>query len=285
MSNTPTSSNTASTDEKEMSFVEHLDELRIHLIRIAIGIVAAAIFVFFATDFILKEIVFGPLQDNFLTYKAICYVSHLLQQGDALCYTPAKINLVTFEMGEAFLLHMKICFFGGLIIAFPYILWELWKFIKPALHDNERQSTYGVVFACSTLFMMGILFGYFVLAPFSISFLVGYSLPMINADTGGNLVKATSLINYMLMFTIPIGLVFEMPIIVYYLSKIGLVTDAFMKEYRRHAIVFILVVAAIVTPPDVMTQIVVSIPLYILYEVSISIAAKQTRIRAEADRD
>ncbi len=267
------------SEEKEMSFVEHLDELRIHLIRIAIAICVSAVFVFFATKAIFEYIVFGPLNENFLTYTLMCKLSHWAELGDKMCYAPASINLVTFEMGEAFLLHIKVCLFGGLIIAFPYILWELWKFIKPGLYRKEVRAANGLVIIGSLLFLFGIAFGYFVLAPFAINFLVTYDLPMVNAGNSGNLIKATSLINYMIMFTMPVGIIFEMPIIVFYLAKMGLVTDTLMRVYRRHAIVMILVIAAFVTPPDIMTQVIIGIPIYFLYELSIHIAARQTRKR------
>lgn len=280
MPDTATSPVAITSEEKEMSFVEHLEELRIHLIRIAISVCVSAVFVFFATKSLFKHIIFGPLNDDFLTYQMMCRLSHWMDLGDKMCYSPPVIDLVTLEMGEAFLLHIKVCIFGGLIIAFPFILWELWKFIKPGLYPKERKAANGVVVVSSLLFLIGISFGYFILAPFAINFLAGYELPMINAASSNNLIKATSFMNYMIMFTMPVGIIFELPIIVYYLSKMGLLTDSFMREYRRHAIVLILVIAAFVTPPDVMTQVIIGIPIYILYEISIQIAAKQTQKRA-----
>ncbi len=277
----PPTTQATQTDEKEMSFVEHLEEMRVHLIRIAIALCVAAVFVFFATQTIFEVIIFGPLNESFLTYQLMCRLSHEMGLGEQMCYAPASVNLVTFEMGEAFLLHIKTCLFGGLIISFPYILWEFWRFVKPGLYPNERKAANGVVSVSSFLFILGIAFGYFVLAPFAINFLVNYELPMVNAGANGNLIKATSLINYMIMFTVPVGIIFELPIIVYYLAKMGLITDTFMRVYRRHSIVVILIIAAFVTPPDVMTQIIIGIPIYILYELSIYIAAKQTRKREE----
>lgn len=266
-------------EEKEMSFVEHLEEMRVHLIRMVISILLSAVFVFFATRSVFKVVIFGPLQEDFLTYRLLCRLSHWLELGDSMCYDPVVANLVTLEMGEAFLLHIKVCVFGGIILAFPYLLWEFWRFIKPGLYKEEQKAANSVVFVGSLLFIMGISFGYFVLSPFAINFLLGYELPMINESSNGNLIKATSMINYMIMFTVPVGIVFELPIIVYYLAKMGLITDTFMRTYRRHAIVGILVLAAFVTPPDVMTQIIIGIPIYILYELSIGIAAKQTKKR------
>ncbi|MCP4438299.1 MAG: twin-arginine translocase subunit TatC [Aureispira sp.] len=264
---------------REMTFVEHLEELRMHIMRSVIVIVAVAIVVFFATDIILTKVIFAPIQSDFLTYKVFCALSHKIGLEGALCYDPTTIKLITLDMGEAFLLHIKICFFGGLIVSFPYVLWEAWKFIRPALYNNEINATRGVVSVSSFLFLLGVCFGYFVMAPFAINFLVNYNLPMIN--DGGNMIKATSYINYMIMFTIPTGVLFELPIVVYYLSKIGLVTDAGMRTYRRHAIIAILLLAAVVTPPDVMTQIIIGIPIYFLYEISINIAAKQTKKREQ----
>lgn len=268
-----------SSTEKEMSFVEHLDELRLHLIRIVIGICVSAVFIFFATRAIFKYIIFGPLREDFPTYQLLCQLSGWLGLGDKMCYTPVNVSLITLEMGEAFLLHIKVCLVGGLVVAFPYVLWELWRFIKPGLYAEERKAANGVVVVGSLLFALGVAFGYFILSPFATNFLLGYELPMINHTNSGNLIKATSLINYMVMFTLPVGIIFELPILIFYLSKMGLVTDAGMRAYRRHAVIGILVLAALVTPPDVMTQFIIGIPIYILYELSIGIAAKQTRLR------
>ena len=286
-------------DEKEMSFVEHLDELRQHLIRSIIAIVAGAIFIFFATKFIFKIILFGPLDANFPTYQAMCQLSHLAGWEEAMCYTPIQINMQTLDMGEAFLLHIKVCIFGGIILAFPYLLWEFWRFVKPGLFNHERKATKGFVFFGSILFLLGVAFGYFILSPFAINFLAGYQLTMINQQADymeimrscsecctfpteevakkGGIIKAASFINYMLMFTLPTGLLFELPMIVFFLARMGLITAKSMRRYRRHSIVVILILAAVVTPPDIMTQILIGIPIYVLYELSIGIAARQER--------
>jgi|LauGreSBDMM110SN_4_FD.fasta_scaffold42517_2 sec-independent protein translocase protein TatC len=263
-------------EEREMSFVEHLDELRKHIIRSLIAIVSAAIFMFFLTDIVFKDILFYPLSADFPTYQLMCYLEQLLKIP-GVCITPVKTSLQTFDMGEAFALHMKICIYGGLIISFPYVLWELWKFVKPGLYQAEVKATRGVVLITSFLFLLGIAFGYFVLAPFSINFLVGYQLPMINEND--SFIKAGSFINYMIMFTFPAGILFELPVLIYYLAKIGILTDKAMRSYRKHSIVGILLLAAVVTPPDVLSQLLVAIPVYILYELSIGIAARQTRKR------
>lgn len=262
----------------EMSFVEHLDELRMHLIRAFIGISAAAIVMFFATELVFKYVIFGPLDPNFITYKLFCGISEQLGT-QALCYTPVNPELQTFDMGEAFLLHIKVCLIGGIIVSFPYVLYEFWKFVRPGLYTTEVSATRGVVGVGSLLFLLGVAFGYFILSPFAINFLVGYQLPMVNE--GQSIIKAKSFVNYMIMFTLPAGLIFELPIIVYYLARMGIVTSAGMRQYRRHSIIGILLLSAMITPPDVMTQIIVSIPVYILYELSINIAKKQEKKRNE----
>jgi sec-independent protein translocase protein TatC len=263
-------------EEREMSFVEHLEELRMHIIRAVIAIASFAILVYFITDFVFRKIIFYPLSTDFPTYKLMCWISDLLKMP-IVCITPVKSQVQTFDMGEAFTLHVKVCIVGGIIMAFPYILWELWKFIKPGLHKKEIRAARGAVAYTSILFMLGVAFGYFILAPFSINFLVGYQLPMVNEEA--SMIKAGSFINYMIMFTIPSGLVFELPIIIFFLSRLGIITDKDMRTYRRHSIIGILVIAAIVTPPDVLSQMIVAFPIFILYELSIGIAARQTKRR------
>jgi sec-independent protein translocase protein TatC len=273
----------AKGEEKEMSFVEHLEELRQHIIRSLLAIVIVGVTIFFATEFVFEKILFAPIKKDFATYQFLCWLSPYLGLENGLCYNPTNIKLITLGMGEAFALHLKVCFFGGIIVAFPYILWEFWRFISPGLYAHERKAVRGMVGISSFLFALGIFFGYFILSPFGINFLVNYTLPMINVDQ--NNIVADSFINYMIMFTIPVGIVFELPIVIYYLSMIGMVTPQFLREYRRHAIVIILIVAAVVTPPDVVSQVFVAIPVYILYEISIGVSAKQARLRAEREKE
>jgi sec-independent protein translocase protein TatC len=268
----------ADQKERDMTFVEHLDELRMHIIRSIIAIGAFAIIIFFTTDFVFKTVIFGPLSKNFPTYQFFCWMGNLLKMP-ALCYDPVQPELQTFDMGEAFLLHIKVCLIGGVIVAFPYILYELWKFVRPGLYASEVKATRGVVGISSILFLLGVSFGYFILSPFAINFLVGYQLPMVNETTA--IIKANSFINYMIMFTLPAGIIFELPIIIFYLARMGIVTPAGMRKYRRHSIIGILLLSAMITPPDVMTQIIVSIPVYILYEFSINIAARESKKRAK----
>lgn len=264
--------------EQEMSFLEHLEELRWHLIRSAASILVTGTIVFLAQDFVFDKVLFAPRYDWFLTYQAICGFSELIGLGDTLCFYPPDLQVIIIELGEAFLTHIKVSIMLGFVLAFPYIFWEFWRFIKPGLYEKEQKVTRGIVFVCSLLFISGVLFGYYVISPFAITFLAGYPLAGISEST----VALSSYINYMVMFTIPSGLIFELPIIVYFLAKAGLVTADFMRTYRKHAFVLILILAAIVTPPDVVTQFLIGIPLFILYEISINIAK---RIEKEHEKE
>ncbi|MBR9919692.1 MAG: twin-arginine translocase subunit TatC [Bacteroidetes bacterium] len=256
--------------EKEMSFLDHLEELRWHIIRslIAVGVIGILLFIFYR--FIFDHVIFGPAHEDFITYRLICRAS------EALCFTPPPIPTQAIGFGESFIMTIKTSFIIGIIVAFPYIFWEFWRFISPGLYDKERNATRGIVIICSLLFFMGVLFGYFIIAPFAVNFLMGFTIPGVQ-----NTPTLSSFLNYMIMFTAPAGLIFELPIVVYFLSKIGLVTPAFMRKYRRHSFIGILLLAAIVTPPDVVTQFLIGIPLYILYEISIIISARVNK-RAEA---
>lgn len=255
---------TAKNDEAEMSFLDHLEVLRWHLIRSISAIIIGAIVIFVAKDFVFEKIIFAPKKAGFPTYKILCSLS------DRLCMQPPRLELITRELGEQFMIHIKSSFILGFVIAFPYVIYEIWRFVKPGLYKNERKYARGFVSICSFLFLIGVLFGYFVISPFAITFLGAYSVgsEAVNSPT------LASYVNYMTMFTLPSGIVFELPVIVYFLTKIGLVGSAAMKKYRRHAIVVILILAAIITPPDVVTQFLIGIPILFLYEVSILIAKR-----------
>ena len=163
-------------------------------------------------------------------------------------------------------------------MAFPYILWEVWRFVKPGLYDNEKRAARGFVLICSFLFLSGVLFGYFVIAPFAIKFLASYDIGAINAPT------LESYVNYMVLFTLPTGIIFQLPVLVYFLTKIGLIDAEFMRTYRRHAIVLILILSAMITPPDVITQFLIGIPLFFLYELSINVARRVKKQEEEAEK-
>lgn len=258
-------------EEKEMSFLDHLEELRWHIIKSLIAIIVIAIAVFLAKDFVFNTIIFGPKRSDFVTYEFLCGLS------ERLCLRPPDFELITRELGEQFLVHLKVSFWLGLIVAFPYVFYQFWSFIKPGLYENEQKATRGTVVICSLLFLLGIAFGYYVIAPFAVTFLTSYDVGATSAPT------LQSYVNYMTMFTIPTGIIFELPILVYFLSKIGIITPSFMRTYRKHAVIVMLILASIITPPDPQTMILISLPLIILYEFSILISARVQKQREKAD--
>jgi sec-independent protein translocase protein TatC len=257
-------------EQAEMSFLEHLEELRWHLMRSVI-----AIGVFFVTAFVNKEIVFdklvfGPMRLDFLTYDMLCRLSYKMGLVDRLCLEAIPFTVINLEMAGQFLLHIKVSFVLGLVLAFPYIFWEFWRFISPGLHKKERKYARGIVFYCSMLFFMGVSFGYLVLTPFSINFLGSYQVTPDIVNT----ISISSYTSLLIMFTLFTGIIFELPIVVYILSKVGIVTPSLMKSYRKHSIITILILSAVITPPDWISQVMISLPLFILYEVSIFISAR-----------
>lgn len=254
-----------------MSFVDHLEELRGHIIRSLLAIIAGGIFMFVKIDWFFEKVIAGPLQANFVSYTALCRLSHWLKVGDTLCLPPARAELQAITFGSQFISSITIAFVGGFIVAFPYIFWEFWKFIKPALSQRELKSTRGAIFWVSFFFFAGTAFGYFLLAPFTFSFLSNYTI-----GTHNIIVSRPTLSDYLEnLVDIIIGsaLAFQLPIISHVLTKIGLITPRFLKTYRKYAYVAILVVAAVITPsPDWMSQMIVFIPLAMLYEFSILVA-------------
>ena len=259
----------AQSDEKEMSFLDHLEELRWHIIRSLIAIVGVGIVLFIFHNPLFDYVITGPKHPNFVSYIAFCNLSQWLGLGEMMCFSPPEFDIIAVGFAETFITSIKVSFIGGFVVAFPYVFYEIWNFIRPGLYDQERKATRGVVAVCSFLFLLGVSFGYFVIAPFATNFLAGYTLPEV-----ANSPTLKSFIGYMVMFTLPAGLIFELPIVVYFLSKFGLVTADTMRNYRKHAVIGILILASILTPPDVVTQFLIGIPLYILYEVSILIAGR-----------
>lgn len=267
-------------ERAEMSFFDHIEELRRHILRSAVAIAAVAVVCFLNKDFIFDTLMFGPRNPNFPTFRILCGLSHSTGLEDRLCFQPVEFKIITRQLGEILMQHLYVSFWLGFVGAFPFVLWEFWKFLRPGLLEAEQKAVRGVVGICSALFLLGVSFGYFVIAPFSINFLAGYTLE--GAEVSPTL---DSYVTYMTMFTIPIGLVFEMPVVAYFLTKMGLVGYRSLQLYRRHAVVAILITAAVITPPDVVSQTIVGIPLYLLYEVSILVAKRVQRKReAEFNR-
>ncbi|MDA1009149.1 MAG: twin-arginine translocase subunit TatC [Bacteroidetes bacterium] len=259
-----------STQDKEMSFLDHLEIFRWHLIRSAIAVLFFAIIAFIFKDIVFDVILLGPKDPNFPTYKALCAISQYLGLEDALCLKESPFTLMNITMSGQFSSHVTTSIFAGFIVAFPYVFWEFWRFIRPALHVNESTMARGIVFFSSVLFLLGVLFGYYVIAPLSVNFLGSYQV----SSTVANQITLSSFISTVTTVSFANGIIFELPILVYFLTKIGLLTPEFMRVYRKHAIVVILILAAVITPPDVTSQILVSLPLIVLYEISIKISAR-----------
>lgn len=247
--------------------MQHLEALRWHLFRSVVAIIAVALIAFLNKEFIFDTIIFGPKQADFPTYRALCWLSEKFSID--FCIKDFPFIIMSMTMSGQFTMHMWVAFITGLIVGFPYLLWEVWRFVKPALTSNEKQYSTGIVFFSSVLFIIGVFFGYFVIAPLSINFLGSYQV----SEQVKNQISLDSYISTITFLTFASGIVFELPIVIYFLSKIGIVTPQFMRTYRKHAIVVILIVAAVITPsPDVTSQILVAIPLYFLYEISIFVS-------------
>ena len=259
-----------STQDKEMSFLDHLEIFRWHLIRAAIAILFFAIIAFIFKDIVFDVILLGPKDPKFPTYRALCTISQYLGFQDALCLTESPFSLMNISMSGQFSTHITTSIFAGFIIAFPYVFWELWRFIHPALHTNETTIVRGIVFFSSVLFFFGVFFGYYVVAPLSVNFLGSYQV----SSTVANQISLTSFISTVTTVSFANGIIFELPILVYFLTRIGLLTPNFMRIYRKHAMVVILILSSIITPPDVTSQLLVSLPLIVLYEISIKISTR-----------
>ncbi|MBD1393678.1 twin-arginine translocase subunit TatC [Mucilaginibacter glaciei] len=256
------------TMEAEMSFFDHLEALRWHLVRSAIAIVIFTCLAFYFYDFIFDTIIMGPSRPSFWTYRMLCELGAWLHR-DGFCINKINIDLINTDMAGQFTLQINSGLLIGITAGFPYLLWELWRFIKPALHEKERKAASGFVLYATGLFILGVMFGYFIITPESINFLSNFTV----SSKIQNLFTVDSYLSSVATLTLATGVVFELPILVYVLSSLGILTQKFMRETRRYAVVVILVIAAIVTPtPDMLTMTIVSIPLFILYEIGILVA-------------
>ncbi len=255
--------------EGEMSFLEHLEELRWHIIRSVIAIFVLMIVAFMFKNIIFDKIILAPKNPEFFTNRILCRLGELVNVK-ALCINTKPVNLISINMAGQITTHITVALVAGLIIAFPYVLYEFWKFFRPALHNNEQQVAKGGVVVTSLLFFTGVLFGYYALAPLSIHFLTTYE---VSADVV-NQINIRSYIGTLTSICLATGLIFELPVITYFLTKVGIITPGFLTKYRKHAVLIIVIVAAIITPPDVFSQMLVCIPLLILYEVGIVISKR-----------
>ena len=256
------------SDKSEMSFLDHLEVLRWHLVRSSIAIMLFMTIAFVFKGFVFDQIILAPQSSEFLTYRLFCDLSHWLDLGNKLCFDDISFSLINIAMSGQFTTHILVSAIAGFILAFPYLLIEVWRFISPGLKKSEKKSAFALVFWGTILFMSGVLFGYYVIAPLSVQFLGNYTV----SSTVSNSISLNSYISTLTSIVIACAIVFQLPIIVYFLSKIGLITPQLMKTYRRHSIVIVLILSAIITPPDITSQILVAIPLVFLYEVSILIS-------------
>jgi len=255
--------------EKDMSFLGHLEELRWHLIRAFSFIFIIAIAAFIFNDIVFDKIILAPKNPEFYTNKLLCQLGTLVGIPK-LCINTEPFQIISIKMAGQFTMHITTSIFAGIILGFPYLFWEFWRFIKPALYEKEVKHSRGAVTISSFLFLLGVLFGYFIIAPLSVHFLGSYSI----SDEVLNQINLKSYIGTITSVTLASGITFELPVLIYFLSKTGLVSPSFLKKYRRHAIIVILLLAATITPPDIFSLILVTFPLIILYEVGIQISKK-----------
>ncbi|TDH20891.1 twin-arginine translocase subunit TatC [Segetibacter sp. 3557_3] len=259
--------------QEEMTFVDHLEALRWHIVRSLLAIIIIGIVIFINIDWVFDRVIAGPLQNDFISYRAMCSFSHLIHLGDALCMPPINIKMQTTTFSSQFMSSITIAFMGGFIAAFPYIFWELWSFIKPALTPKEVKHASGSIFWVSLFFFTGAAFGYFLLGPFTFNFLANYTIgttQLLEAKP-----TLTDYLDNLLDIILGCGIAFELPVLAYVLTKIGLITPEILRSSRKYAVVVILVISAVITPsPDWTSQMLVFVPLFLLYQLSIVISKR-----------
>ncbi len=255
---------------QEMTFLEHLEELRWHIIRAVGSILIFAIFAFINIKWIYRNIIIAPGKPDFWTYEMLCKLSDLTG-ADGLCVRELNFVLQSVGMGDQFTMSITSAIIAGLLFAFPYAFWEIWRFISPGLKLSERKAARGAVFYVTILFFSGVLFGYYIASPLAINFLANYTLD----ESIKNEFNISSYISTVATLTLACGVAFQLPIVVFVLSKAGILTPSFMRTYRKHSVVVILIVAAVITPsPDIYSQILVALPLLLLYEIGITVSAR-----------
>lgn len=263
-------------EQAEMTFIDHLEALRWHIIRSLVVVGIIAIVIFFNIQWVFDKIIAGPIRPDFVSYKAFCDLSHWLHVGDALCMAPVHIEMLNTTFGGQFFSSFSIAFVGGIIAAFPYIFWEFWRFVKPALKPGELRHTRFAIFWVSFFFFLGASFGYFILGPFTFNFLATFQI------SASNMVQTkptiSDYIDNLTNLILGCGIAFELPVMAFVLTKVGLITPKFLKASRKYAIVIILIAAAIITPsPDWISQTIVFLPLMLLYELGVIVSARVYR--------
>lgn len=256
--------------DKEMTFWEHLDELRGTLFRSLIAVMACSVAAFAFKGILFDHILLAPKSPDFITYRILCRFGEWIRVP-SLCIDPSSFDLINIKLAGQFLSHMNIAFVAGLIVAMPYLLWELWRFVRPGLTHKERRVSRGAVTVISLLFLTGVLFSYFIVVPLMVNFLGGYQV----SGAVKNQIALTSYTSSLTMMTLVMGLLFELPVLVIFLTRVGILTPAVLKKYRKHTVVALVITAGIITPsPDIFSQLVVAVPLYALYETSLVIAGR-----------
>jgi sec-independent protein translocase protein TatC len=269
----------AGMERAEMSFIDHLEALRGHLFRSVLAIVIGGVVVGIYNDFFIKKVLMGPTHSDFPTYAWLCNMGQKFGLGNALCMKEIGVKMQSTSVSGQFSMFFTVLIIGGIIIAFPYIFYEFWKFLKPALTKQELNKTQGVIFWVSLLFFMGVLFGYFVIAPYTVNFFANFQLD----ETIVNQWTINSYIDTLIPLILGTGLAFQLPLVMFFLSKIGIVTPDYLRKVRKYAIVIIVIVAGVITPPDVISQVIVSLPLLLLYEVSIWLSARVVKEKAKEE--
>ena len=268
-------------EKGEMSFIEHLEVLRGHLFRSVLAIAAGAIVFIVYNKFFVREVLMGPTHADFPTYKWLCKAGHAIGLGDAMCMKDIGLKMQSTSVSGQFSMYFTLIFVGGIIVAFPYIFWEFWRFVKPALTNKELSKTRGVIFWVSLLFFLGILFGYFIIAPYTVNFFANFQLD----DNIENRWTITSYIDTLVPLILGTGLAFQLPLVMFFLAKVGLMSPSFLRRNRKYAIVVILILAGIITPPDVISQVICTIPLMLLYEISIWLTVKVEKQKALQEKE
>lgn len=268
-------------EEGEMSFLEHLEVLRWHLVRAVASIFIFGIIAFVSKSFIFDTVLLGPKSGDFWTYRMLCDLSERFGLSDLLCITEIPFELINISMAGQFTTHIIVSIITGFIVSFPYVVFELWRFIRPGLYEGERKYATGMVFYTSLLFILGVMFGYYIIAPLSVNFLGSYRV----SELVVNQIDLNSYFSTIATLVLASGLVFELPVLIYFLTKIGVVTPESLRQYRKHAVVGVLILAAVITPPDVTSQVLVFFPLMFLYEISILVSALVLRNEEKANSD
>lgn len=269
-----------SNPSQEIGFVDHLEALRWHLVRMAIALFICSIAAFIYIGEIFDKIILAPTHKDFPSYIWLCKLGEILHIKN-LCLEDVKMSFQNTQLSGQFMMSFSAAFLFGFIISFPYLMWELWRFIRPALTARELKNSTGIIFWVSLLFFLGVLFGYYIITPYTVNFFANYTL----SNQFQNIIKIDDYLDSVMGLALGTGLVFELPVVVFFLSKVGILTPDFMRTYRKYALVIILVVAAVITPPDVFSQVIVTIPLWILYEVSIFLSAKVYKEKLRKEKE